>query len=1003
MLLLFPVFMAQAAEPVTITGTVQDSTGEPLTGVTVMLKGSSVGVSTDIDGNFQIKAPVGGVLRFSYIGFAPQEITIKNTQPLNVVMLEDSQKLDEVVVTALGIKRSEKALSYNVQKVGGDELTNVKDPNLMNALVGKVAGVQITSAANGAGGPTRVVMRGVKSLTHGNNALYVIDGVPMNNATSGANTSSGLQEMMAGGQPTTEGIADLNPEDIESISVLSGPSAAALYGSSAANGVVLITTKKGNAGQTHITFSNNTTFSRPLMKYQFQNTYGNIPGAAYSWGSKLATPTDYDPYDFLQTGTNVSNAITLSTGTQKNQTFLSLASENSTAIIPNSNYNRYNISLRNTTNFLDDKMSLDFSGNFIIQNQLNPVASGGAFNPLPIVYMWPRGEDFNEARDYQEWDPSRNIYVQRWNYGADEFGTGYAENPYWEMYRKNRSSNKRRYMFSIGYNYNIVDWLSLSARVKMDHSITKSENKYSATSIALSTINPLNTGVYNFSSSQSTNVYGDLMASVKKDWDKWTLSAQVGGSFTHDSGETNTYGGALSFMPNLFTFGNVTQATAGASYNKWKQREYAMFASAEVGFDQAIFLTATARNEWSSTLSNTSQLSYFFPSIGLSFILSEWIKMPQNIEYLKIRASYADVGSPLQRYLTEAYYTWNGSSASQPAHRPVTRLYPEKTKSWEIGLTGRFLKHMKLDVTLYKSNTYNQTIPLSISAASGGYTRMYIQSGDVQNKGIELSLGYENTWSGFTWSTTVTYSANRNRINKLFSEYWDPVTGKTYFPDDANISSGTNPIRVGGTMGDLYSNKDLLRDKEGNIWVDTNGKIQLTNVPSHKIGCTLPKGNIGWSNTFIWKGFTLNALFTARIGGDVISYTQMFLDKSGTSKNSAIARDNGGVRVNNGFVDAQSYYDVVTNTNGGLVQDYIYSGSNVRLQELTLAYRMPRKWFGDKMGLTLSFIGRNLWMIYCKAPFDPDLSYSTGTYNQGIDFLMMPSLRNLGFSVKMEF
>ena len=987
-----------------LSGTVVDEANLPVIGASVVVKNSTKGATTDINGAFTLAGLVNGdVLEVSFLGYETQEVVFNGQTALQIVLKESSTMADAVVVTALGIKRSEKALSYNVQQVEADAITTVKDANFMNALAGKVAGVQITSAANGAGGPTRVVMRGVKSLTHGNNALYVIDGVPMTNSSSGNFTNSGLQELIGNGQPTTESVADINPEDIESISVLNGPAAAALYGSSAANGVVLITTKKGQEGKVKVTFTNNTTFSQPLTKYEFQNTYGNEPGKFFSWGDKLATPSTYDPYDFFQTGANVSNAVTLSMGNQRNQTYFSAATNNSTAIVPNSTYNRYNFTIRNTTSFLKDKMKLDFSGSYIIQDQKNPVAAGGYQNPLPIVYMWPRGEDFNEARDYEEWDPARNIYVQRWNWDKDVINTGYAENPYWEMYRRLRLSEKTRYMFNIGWSYDILDWLNVSARVKMDNSYNKNETKVYATTQYPS--NTLDTGHYTYGTSQTRDLYGDLLLNFNKSWDKFSISANIGGSFTHAAGESNSISGALDLMPNHFVTGNITHNTSGYSYSGvWKQREYAAFANVELGALNALYLTLTARNEWSSTLSSTDQLSYFFPSVGLSVVISELVDMPELFDYLKVRASFADVGSPLQRYLTETYYTFGGGSAKQPSYRPVTKLYPEKTDSWEIGIQAHFLKHMNLDVTLYRSNTRKQTIPLDISAASGGYDKMYIQTGNVRNQGIEASLGYSNTWRGFHWDTNLTFSSNQNRIIELFGEYWDPVTNKTYYPNSVDISSGYNPVRVGGSMGDIYTQYDYVRDPEGNIWVDENGKISIEKLPvARKLGSTMPKANLGWSNTLSYKGVSLSFLITARIGGLVTSYTQMFLDRTGVSKASADARDAGGIYVNNGYIDAQEYYNVVAGANNHLVQEYMYSGTNVRLQELSVGYTLPEKWFNNKAKMSVSFIGRNLWMIYCKAPFDPDLSYSTGTYNQGMDFLMMPSLRNLGFSVKFEF
>ncbi len=998
-----PIFAQQDAG--SLRGKVVDEASAPMVGASVMVKGSTKGVLTDAEGTFTLSGLTeGDALEISYLGYDPQVVVYHGQTFLNVTLHEQSLQAEAVVVTALGIKRSEKALSYNVQKVDGEAITTVKDANFMNSLVGKVAGVQINAAGNGAGGPTRVVMRGVKSLTGSNNALYVIDGVPLYNASSGGNTAAGVAEMNAVGQPTTEGIADLNPEDIESLSVLNGPAAAALYGSSAANGVVLITTKKGAEGVAKVTYTHNTTFSTPFMMPEFQTSYGNVRGSYQSWGAKGAALA-YDPADFFRTGSNVSNAVTLSIGNQRNQTYFSAAANNSSAIVPNSDYNRYNFTFRNTTKFLKEKMTLDAGISYILQNQLNPVASGGSQNPLAVVYLWPRGEDFKEARAYEEWDASRNIYVQRWKWGNNAAGTTYAENPYWEMYRKLREYNKERYMLNANLSYDILDWLSISGRIRMDNSYNKAERKVSATSVSSDITDINNTGYYSFSKSEEKTLYADALLNINKTFGQSvSLSANIGSSLNHQSYESNSYQGPLGPLPNVFTFSNIYKDMGGVGYGAWKQREYAVFVNVELGFLNALYLTMTARNEWSSTLSNTSQLSYFFPSVGISGVLSQLMHMPEWVNYLKVRASFADVGSPLPRNLTETYYTWNGSSAGVPSYRPITKLYPEKTDSWEVGLTTKLFRHFNLDLTWYLSDTKKQTIPISISAASGGYSFMYMQTGNVRNKGLELQVGYDNQWRDFGWSTNFTYSMNRNRITKLFDSYYDPVTDKTYYPNDVSLSSGSNPIKVGSTMGDVYSSRDFRRDPEGNIYIDpSTNNVSIVTTEPRRLGTTLPKGNMGWSNAFSYKGLVLNTLFTARLGGLATSYTQMFMDQYGVSKTTADARDAGGVLVNRGYVDAETYYRLVASPNGGLTQEYMYDATSVRLQELSLAYTLPRKWFHNKLKMTVSFIGRNMWMIYCKAPFDPEQAFSTGTYNQNIDYLMTPSLRNLGFSLKLEF
>ena len=382
----------QKKVPVTASGTITDAQGEPLIGVSVLVKGTSNGTITDMDGNFKIQASKGDVLEISYVGYATQTITLANAQPLKITMGEDAQALDEVVVTALGIKRATKALSYNVQEVKGDELTTVKDANFMNSLAGKVAGVNINASSSGVGGATRVVMRGTKSISSDNNALYVIDGVPIFNINKG--DISGQYSV----QPRGEGISDINPEDIESMSVLSGPAAAALYGSNAASGVILITTKKGKEGTAKVTISNNSTFSSPFIMPEFQTSYINRAGSFASWGDKAPSMFgSYDPKDFFNTGTNIQNNISLSVGSDKNQTYLSVGTTNATGIIQNSKYDRYNFTVRNTTSFLKDKMTLDVGFSYIVQEDRNLMAQGEYFNPLPAVYLFPRGENFESV------------------------------------------------------------------------------------------------------------------------------------------------------------------------------------------------------------------------------------------------------------------------------------------------------------------------------------------------------------------------------------------------------------------------------------------------------------------------------------------------------------------------------------------------------------------------------------------------------------------------------
>ena len=975
------------------TGTVLDELQEPIIGASVMVKGQKLATVTDIDGHFTLNGvKPGTVLSVSYLGYKTVDVTWQGKE-LTVHMAEETNALNEVVVTALGIKRATKALSYNVQEVSGEQLNTVKDANFMNSLAGKVAGVNINASSAGIGGATRVVMRGVKSIAHDNNALYVIDGIPITNDNNGGGGGA------YAGQPTGEGISDINPDDIESMSVLAGPSAAALYGSSAANGVILITTKKGKEGAVHLEFSNNSTFSNPFVMPQFQNTYGNRGGEFKSWGEK-GTATDFDPAGFFNTGSNIINSITLTAGTKTNQTFASASVDNASGIMPNNKYNRYNFTVRNTTNLLNDKLTLDVSASYVYMDQKNMMAQGEYYNPLLAIYLFPRGESFDNIRQYEILDPSRGVSLQNWTWGDQGH---LLENPYWQMNRKDRIQSRHRYMFSANLSYKPLDWLTLSGRLRMDNQHSTDETKFYAGTIEYWTKGPK--GSYGISRGVNRQTYGDVMATVNKNWgETWSLSTVLGASFKDVNSASNGYSGPLRDMSNVFNVYNIDTTLGAPGQAHSRLREYAVFASAEVGWRSMLYLTATARNEWSSTLSSSEQLSYFFPSIGLSGIISQMVKLPKQINYLKVRASWADVGSPLPLNLTEVAYTWNAQTKTWDAqtYRPLNKLYPEQTISWEAGVnTKMFNNTLSFDVTWYLSNTKKQTFNVATSPASG-YSSMYIQTGNVRNWGMEFALGYNNQWGDFDWESNLTYSFNKNTITELVDDYYDSVTDEHFHLDYLNQENVR--LVVGGSMGDIYTSKDFQRDPEGNIWVDpSKGTVVVEDLKTpRKIGTVLPAGNLGWRNSLTWKGLNLTMLLTARFGGNVTSQTQAMLDNFGVSKVSADARDRGGVLVNRGLIDPEDYYSVV----GGfapLYTEYLYDATNVRLQELSLGYTIPKRWLANVCSVSLSVIARNLWMIYNKAPFDPESAASTGTYNQGTDYFIQPSLRSIGFSVKLKF
>ena len=970
-----------------ISGNVVDAKGEPLIGVTVIEKGTTNGAVTDLDGNYKITTKTATpVLVFSYVGYQTKE-THATENIVNIVLEDGAQELGEVVVTALGIKRSEKALSYNVQKVGNDAVTTVKSANFMNSLSGKVAGVNINASSAGMGGAARVVMRGPKSISQSNQALYVIDGIPVTGRSQGELKGDA---MMYANQPGTESIADVNPEDIESISVLSG--------SAAAQGVVMITTKKGQEGKVSVTISNSSQFANPFVMPKFQDQYVNRPGEIKTWGDKATSEFGtYEPADFFNTGTNIQNNISLTAGTSKNQTYLSVGTTNAQGIIPNNSYDRYNFTFRNTTSFLNDKMTCDFNFNYIREKDKNLMAQGQWFNPLTSLYLFPRGESFDAIRTFEVYDPVRKIYVQNWNYG-DALK---MQNPYWVANRMNRTNDRNRYMVSASLKYEILDWLNVTGRLRWDDAATKQEDKRYASTLKL--FAPSDYGFYGYDKINDQTLYGDLMLNINKTLgENFSISSNMGASFSRLKYDVTGFQGGLKapsnvFTPNAIDYGNATNDNRPI-FESYKHYINSMFISAELGYRSMLYLTLTGRNDWDSALHGTAQTSFFYPSVGVSAVISEMAKMPQMINYLKVRASWASVGSAIEPNLSSAWrYEYNPALGT---YKTVTykfpkKFYPERTDSWEAGVTARlFGNALSVDLTVYQSNTRKQTLLRDVTSGAAGFNKEYIQTGNIRNRGLELSVGYTKSWADFTWSSSLAYSMNRNKIVELLENPNEVVR-------QAGLSGCGVVLKKGGGMGDIYTYTDFKRDAEGNIALDSNGNVMQTNLsnPQYR-GSVLPKGNLGFSNDFSWKGVNLGFVLTARLGGICMSQTQAILDEYGVSAVSAEARNNGGIAVNTGKISAEGYYAVVGGDNP-IWSEYIYSATNVRLQEAHISYTLPRKWLKSKE-LTLGVTANNLFMIYRKAPFDPESTASTGTYYQGFDYFMQPSLRTLGFNIKLK-
>jgi len=1008
---------AKAADstPVTVSGKVVDDNGIPIIGAAVVVKGTTVGTSTDAEGNFTLSVPAPAstaVLEINFLGYEPVTITVGNRTSFTVTLREAASEIESVVVTALGIKREQKALSYNVQQVKAADITTVKDANFINSLTGKVAGVTINASSSGVGGASKVILRGNKSISQSSNALYVIDGIPMYNFGGG-----GGQEFDSRG--ASESIADINPEDIESMSVLTGAAAAALYGSEAANGAIMITTKKGVSGALRVTLSSNTEFLNPFVLPEFQNSYGtglngNRTGSGiYSWGDKLspAARSGYTPNDFFETGHVYTNAVTISGGTDKNQTYFSAAAVNSDGIIPNNEYDRYNFTFRNTSYFLKDRLRLDASASYIYQKDQNMTNQGVYSNPLVSAYLFPRGEDFSAYELFERYNPGTKLMEQFWSDDM-EGGDLRMQNPYWIAYRNPRNTDKKRYMLSFAASYDILPWLNVAGRVRLDNANSLYTQKLYASSNTTLTDGGEN-GHYTEARRYDTQTYGDIMLNINKTFgENWSLNANIGASINNIKTDELSYRGPIqeNGLPNVFNVFDLDDTKKRAEKTGWHDMTQSVFASVEVGWKQMLYLTVTGRNDWPSQIAGSPSSSFFYPSAGLSWVPSATWDLGNAFTYLKLRGSVASVGLPFPRHLTTPTYEYDATNKiwKDKTHYPIGDLKPERTITYEVGVDMRLWKHINLSASWYSADTKNQTFDPALPPSSS-YTTIYLQTGHVRNTGVEASLGYSNQWRNFAWSSNFTFSWNRNEIIDLAVDAVNPETGEPLNLTELDIKGlgkAKYILKQGGTLGDLYTLANLKYTKGGYIETDNNGNLLLTDDSDGKelyLGSVFPDYNLAWRNDFHYKGINLGILFTARIGGICDSATQANLDLYGVSAASAAARDAGGVWINDrAMVDAQKWYQAI-GSQSGLPQYYTYSATNIRLQELSLGYTLPRKWFRDKMGMTISFVGRNLWMIYNKAPFDPESVASTGMSYQGIDYFMMPSMRSMGFNVKFEF
>ena len=986
---------AFAQQQLTVSGKVTNNKGEALPGASVNIKGSSSTVLTNNNGEFAISCYSNSILIFSYSGFEPQEISVNNATSLDVQLLEAQGVLSEVVVTALGVERKSSQVTYATQKVTGSELTKVAETNFINTISGKVSGVSIYRNASGVGGSAKVLIRGNKSAQGNNQPLYVINGVPMSNFASESINQS--FSSFDGG----DGISNLNPNDIESINVLKGASAAALYGSRAANGVILITTKKGKSGISTIDFSSSFSMDRAAYLPEFQSSFGQTaPGSEESWGEAITNAPD-NISGFFKTGKTWINSIALSSGNENMRTYLSYSHTKGNGILEDNKLTRHNLSIRETAKFLKDKLSIDANLNIISQHMHNPPMSGFQATQLYGLYSFPRGLNMEPYKNFEIFDSVRNVGTQNW-----PFITASNQNPYWVANRNLFDNKRNRTMVNLVAKYDITDWLNLQLRGNMDKTNDVNTRKYYVgTAVAYGGPN----GGYNLLNRTLTEYYGDAILNASKSFDKISLNVLVGSSITDTRTNGESAGSTLLYIPNVFTIQNMNPLNGGyaSSLSDGRQQLQAVFGSANITYNNWLSLDVTGRNDWSSNLSFTPNGSYFYPSAGLSVLLQEALKLPEVISYAKLRGSYAMVGNTVPLYVTNPQNYLDGrGNVSFNNKAPFTDLKPEKTKSLEVGAEIQlFRNQFSVDFTYYKTNTINQFFSIAVPPGTG-YSLRYINGGDIQNSGVEVTLGYTSLpGTLLRWNSAVNFSTNKNVIKRLATEV-------EQFVLTSDINNYYSILKVGGSYGDLFG-QVVKRDEKGRVVVDADGKPVIQSGSPAFVGNSNPKFKLGFNNNFRYKNFLLSFLVDGSFGGKVMSLSEQVFDGLGISKASGEARLNGGVKVNGvtegtetsvTTVDARKWYQTV----GGIQHatgEYMYDATNARVREISLGYAIPATVLksGFFKSVKFSLVGRNLVYLYKKAPFDPDIIFSNGNGYSGVEILSLPATRSFGFNLNVAF
>ena len=1067
---------AQATQR-TITGVVKDEEGMPMIGVSVVVKGTGKGTVTDMDGRYTIKVDGSrSTLTYSYVGSIPQDIVVGDKTNIDVVLKEEKTMLTGVVVTAMGIMRKESSLTYSTQKVKAEDLTKVQDPNVANSLEGKVSGITITPSAGGAGGASKIILRGNKSINGNSSPLIVVDGIPMTNDTRGKRGMNGDGFEYSGMTEGADPLSMINPDDIESINVLKGANAAVLYGSKAANGVVMITTKKGREGKLDVNFTSNVTFDSPLLTPKIQNTYGAAVDqngflSPLNWGDKLSSRADGDLVidaplgtqftekthqvhlrnranddvkDFFRTGVTTNNSVSVSGGTELMRSYFSVGNSHANGMMRENSYNRNSFAFRQSYDLLK-RVKLDVSLNYVETITKNRQGGGTVLNPIYHLYTMPRNIDLGYYRNnyvengswmsnYQsyykdlgankfEWRPAERVKLngplQNWAYLSNA-----NNNPYWLINQNRGRQSEDRLFGTVSANIDIYDGLSFQARVNYTKTHFKSNSKQYATTFLPSSMHDFGRMFDN--SSTATEIYTDYLLSYNKQIKDYSVSASAGWvghtlkTTYKNTDVTTTYIDPLLRKPstdvNYFetNAGGMGATTSGKS-SSWDK---ALLFTAQAGWKETVYVDFSYRQDWYRLFRQLYQIgyadkqSYGYFGLGANAIVSNLVKFPEWFNYMKFRVSYSEAGNSFADAGFLRISQDRRTGAVNANNYKKFKAVPEVMKSFETGIETMFLNNrLSFDLTYY--NGVMDHLYMEGSDASGVQP---FTSAKVRNQGFETTIGYNfRLAKDVNWRTSYNVSYNSNKILK--TAYNDQ--GKELIQQQ--VVGGTYiRYKEGGSIGDMYIH-DFERDANGNIALTKSGAPRFKSSGQDAdliyVGNMNSKWQMGWSNNFNYKDFTLSFLINGRIGGKVISLTEAYLDQNGLSQRVADARLNAernnivatdyknapGMQLNDGsgrIVPVEAYYKAMgASTNP---YNYIYSATNFRLRELSLGYTF-RNLLGQNKNLNVAFIARNLFFLYNDSPVDPDVSLSTANGLGAFELFNMPSSRSFGLSLKLNF